>query len=108
MRDAPGVGLAAPQIGEPLQLAVIEDQVARGGGRRARRCRSTSSSIPCCASAASLRRWSILRGLPQHEGFRPSCRGRGSLGQRPHHHGQPITIDASGWYARILQHESIT
>src|SRR2546428_259402 len=26
MRDAPGVGLAAPQIGEPLQLAVIEDQ----------------------------------------------------------------------------------
>src|SRR5688500_6327752 len=26
MRDAPGVGLAAPQIGEPLQLAVIEDR----------------------------------------------------------------------------------
>ena len=26
MRDAPGVGLAAPQIGLPLQLAVIEDR----------------------------------------------------------------------------------
>src|SRR6476659_6671626 len=26
MRDAPGVGLAAPQIGEPLQVAVIEDR----------------------------------------------------------------------------------
>src|SRR5262245_56311245 len=26
MRDAPGVGLAAPQIGEPLQMAVIEDR----------------------------------------------------------------------------------
>src|SRR3954462_12103893 len=26
MRDAPGVGLAAPQIGEPLQLAVVEDR----------------------------------------------------------------------------------
>src|SRR3954449_9113205 len=25
MRDAPGVGLAAPQVGVPLQLAVIED-----------------------------------------------------------------------------------
>jgi len=25
MRDAPGVGLAAPQIGESIQLAVIED-----------------------------------------------------------------------------------
>jgi peptide deformylase len=26
MRDAPGVGLAAPQIGESLQIAVIEDR----------------------------------------------------------------------------------
>src|SRR2546430_7427963 len=26
MRGAPGVGLAAPQIGEPLRLAVIEDR----------------------------------------------------------------------------------
>src|SRR5580693_2865912 len=26
MREAPGVGLAAPQIGVPLQLAVIEDR----------------------------------------------------------------------------------
>ena len=26
MRDACGVGLAAPQIGEPVQIAVIEDR----------------------------------------------------------------------------------
>ena len=26
MHDAPGVGLAAPQIGQPFQLAVIEDR----------------------------------------------------------------------------------
>jgi peptide deformylase len=26
MQDAPGVGLAAPQVGVPLQLAVIEDR----------------------------------------------------------------------------------
>ena len=26
MREAPGVGLAAPQIGKSIQLAVIEDQ----------------------------------------------------------------------------------
>src|SRR5262249_8002164 len=26
MRDAPGVGLAAPQVGQSLQLAVIEDK----------------------------------------------------------------------------------
>ena len=27
MREAPGVGLAAPQIGESIQLAVIEDRI---------------------------------------------------------------------------------
>ena len=27
LRDAPGVGLAAPQVVEPLQLAVIEDKI---------------------------------------------------------------------------------
>ena len=27
MRAAPGVGLAAPQIGESIQLAVIEDRI---------------------------------------------------------------------------------
>ena len=27
LRDAPGVGLAAPQVGESLQLAVIEDKL---------------------------------------------------------------------------------
>ncbi len=26
MRDAPGVGLAAPQVGLPLRLAVLEDR----------------------------------------------------------------------------------
>ena len=26
MRDAPGVGLAAPQVGESFQIAVIEDK----------------------------------------------------------------------------------
>ena len=26
MRDAPGVGLAAPQVGESLQIVVIEDR----------------------------------------------------------------------------------
>jgi len=33
MRDAPGVGLAAPQVGLALQLAVIEDREGhRPGG----------------------------------------------------------------------------
>ena len=44
MRDAPGVGLAAPQVGLPLQLAVIEDREeyakALGPGKAAERERN--------------------------------------------------------------------
>jgi len=35
MREAPGVGLAAPQIGLPLQLAVIEDAAENDAAERA-------------------------------------------------------------------------
>ena len=38
MRDAPGVGLAAPQVGLPIQLAVIEDRpeyIERAGSAEA-------------------------------------------------------------------------
>ena len=41
MRDAPGVGLAAPQVGMALQLAVIEDREERRVGKECRAlCRS--------------------------------------------------------------------
>jgi len=41
LRDAPGVGLAAPQVGESLQLAVIEDKAV--GTERERTMRSPVS-----------------------------------------------------------------
>ena len=53
MRDAPGVGLAAPQVGLPLQLAVIEDREellntlpAEELEEKERVCLSAPSSIP--------------------------------------------------------------
>jgi peptide deformylase len=54
MRDAPGVGLAAPQVGMALQLAVIEDRdellsslpVEELVERNGRPYHSTSLSIP--------------------------------------------------------------
>ena len=55
MQDAPGVGLAAPQVGVPLQLAVIEDREEyrkTSAGRRwlsgsESQWLSTSSSTRC-------------------------------------------------------------
>ena len=48
MHDAPGVGLAAPQLGIPLQLAVLEDQfeIDEEHGRGPGHGRRWSSS-PC-------------------------------------------------------------
>jgi len=106
MRDAPGVGLAAPQIGEPLRLAVIEDQVTRDEAERA--------PVPFQVIVNPELRF---RGDPPHmvdffegclsvDGYQAIVpRAREVTVNALDHRGEPVTIEASGWYARILQHE---
>jgi peptide deformylase len=113
LRDAPGVGLAAPQVGESIKLAVIEDK----------------------AEYQKLLTESELRERDRHEvpfhvivnpviellaepteTFFEGCLslpGYTALVSRAKvvrvhcldHQGEPRVIEASGWYARILQHE---
>jgi peptide deformylase len=113
MRDAPGVGLAAPQIGEPLQLAVIEDRVeyqealspddldARG-----------RTPVPFHVIANPR----LVVTDPAPRTFYEGClsvpgfvaqvaRASAVKVEALDHRGEPITIEAGGWYARILQHE---
>ena len=110
MRDAPGVGLAAPQIGVSLQLAVIED---------------TTHGMSAEALAVQQR-----SPVPFHVLINPTLRVEGEdvieayegclsfasfmmvvpRAVRVHvdaldETGTARTIDATGWYARILQHE---
>ena len=113
MRDAPGVGLAAPQIGESIQLAVIEDREAYitdvPADQLAERQRSPipfhviinpkllfldNSSAQFFEGCLSVAGFSAIvdRALK----VRVEC-----LNER----GEEITIKAQGWYARILQHE---
>jgi peptide deformylase len=106
MRDAPGVGLAAPQIGESLQLAVIEDSVTAPQAER--------TPVPFHVIANPVLE---LRGEPGgYVDFFEGCLsvdGFQAIVPRAHdvtvraldHRGEPIAIEASGWYARILQHE---
>jgi peptide deformylase len=113
MRDAPGVGLAAPQVGVPLRLAVLEDPEEYIGmmppERAAERGRrpvpfhvivnpelftegeETAEFFEGCLSVAG---WTAMvrRALR----VRVEC-----LNER----GEAVTIRAEGWYARILQHE---
>ncbi|MDW5264690.1 MULTISPECIES: peptide deformylase [Acidobacteriaceae] len=113
LADAPGVGLAAPQIGEPLQLAIVEDkaeyQVTLTPTELAERERSPVPfhvlinpeiellsppnvsffegclSLPSCVAIVPRARTVRVRALNEA--------------------GEFIQIEAEGWYARILQHE---
>src|SRR5258708_1478684 len=113
MRDAPGVGLAALQVGVALQLAVIEDR------------EELLSTLPAEELAEKER-----KPVPFHVIINPeitllgddtadfyegclSLSGFSAVLPRARRvrvayldeHGEPQSVDASGWDARILQHE---
>lgn len=113
MRDAPGVGLAAPQIGLSIQLVVIEDRpeyIERADPEevQARQRQpvpfrvlinprlAVTDSTPVeffegCLSAAD-----FVMVVPRAQAVTVDA-----LDER----GQPFTMRAEGWPARILQHE---
>ncbi len=113
MRDAPGVGLAAPQVGLPLQLAVIEDRPEYSKDIAAERLAERERlSIPFQV----LINPSIVEQSEEHVEFFEGClslSGFSALVKRSRQvaveywdeRGQPRRIEAQGWYARILQHE---
>jgi peptide deformylase len=113
MRDAPGVGLAAPQIGESVQVAVIEDRAEYQQGQ-AKEELAARGRAPVPFHVIINPRLEVLEQGPAT--FAEGCLSvSGYLAQVPRalsvrvealdHRGQPVTIEASGWYARILQHE---
>jgi peptide deformylase len=103
MRDAPGVGLAAPQIGLPLQIAVIEDTQEVAVQERAPvpfhvivnpRIELHDEPVEHFEGCLSLAGFRAV--VPRARAVTVEC-----LNER----AEPVTIRARGWYARILQHE---
>jgi peptide deformylase len=113
MHDAPGVGLAAPQVGFPLQLLVIEDQAEfiqkLPAEQVAERERTPvpfhvlinpklmlmgSESVEFFEGCLSLA--GFTAAVPRARQVRVECLNESA---------EPVTIQARGWYARILQHE---
>jgi len=114
MRGAPGVGLAAPQIGSPLQLVVIEDRKeyhkevsAQQLALRERRPVPFHVLInPRLQIAQDARVVEFFEGCLSLPGFFALVpRAHGASVECLDHRGKAKTIQASGWYARILQHE---
>ena len=113
MRDAPGVGLAAPQIGESLQLVVIEDPPQLQAGltpeQLAERERAAVPFHVLVNPRLTVEgdvRVAAYEGCLSFAGFMMIVpRWRQVRVEALNEYGEPIVKVASGWYARILQHE---
>jgi len=113
MRAAPGVGLAAPQIGQSLQLAVIEDRSEYTQNVSAEQVKERHRStiefhVIINPKLTQLDESSaeFYEGCLSVEGYQAVVRRAyrvrvECLNER----AEPIMIEAEGWYARILQHE---
>jgi peptide deformylase len=113
MREAPGVGLAAPQIGEPLQVAVIED--------REEYLQDADTDWLADRERAAVPFYAIINPklsvtLADPREFFEGClsvtgltalvpRARAVRVECLDERGRPRVIEARGWHARILQHE---
>jgi peptide deformylase len=113
MREAPGVGLAAPQVGEPLQLAVVEDREEYQRNIKDERL-DLLERRPVAFHVIINPLIKLLPGQPVR--FFEGClsvagilgvvpRARGVHVDALDERGDPVSIDAHGWHARILQHE---
>jgi peptide deformylase len=113
MRDAPGVGLAAPQVGIPLQLAVIEDRPEYSkdiaADRLAERERQTvpfQVLINPKIVDQSEEQVEFFEGCLSLGGFSALVkRSRQVAVEYLDERGHRRRLEAQGWYARILQHE---
>lgn len=114
LRDAPGVGLAAPQVGLPLQLAVIEDRAEYQTAKLSPEELAARERVPVPFHviinpeilAYSEDTVTFHEGCLSLTGFLAKVeRARSVRVACLDHRGQPQTLDAKGWYARILQHE---
>jgi peptide deformylase len=104
MREAPGVGLAAPQVGVPLQLIVIE---------YSEKAEESEEEPPKLYTIVNPE---IIRASNDQEVGTEGCLSiPGFVGdvERPlaitlkgvNRRGKPVRIKAEGWLARIFQHE---
>ena len=113
MHDAPGVGLAAPQVGYSLQLVVIEDQAEfiqklppEQVAERERRPVSFHVLINPKLTLLGSEPVEFFEGCLSLAGFTAVVpRARQVRVEGLNERAEPVIVNATGWYARILQHE---
>jgi peptide deformylase len=113
MRDTPGVGLAAPQVGVGLRIIVVEDRPEYQAGLSAEELAARERKPVDFHVLINPR---LVVEDPTPVEFHEGClsvsgytalvsRARGVRVEALDEKGAPVTLSARGWYARILQHE---
>jgi peptide deformylase len=113
MRNAPGVGLAAPQVGVPLQLAVIEDReeyhkklTPTQLSERQRRPIPFHVIVNPRIVSADNTGVEFFEGCLSVAGYSAIVpRARAITVEYLNERAESRRVEAVGWYARILQHE---
>jgi len=104
MLAAPGVGLAAPQVGVPLRLFVYNYPDSAGSERRGVAINPELWISPAPVTEAD--EDADSEGCLSVPGERfPLVRSQRALLRAVDLDRKPFEIEASGWFARIFQHE---
>lgn len=110
MYDAPGVGLAAPQVGIPLQIAVLEDLYPipeEAATMREREPLEYFEIFNPVYMSSSDREAVFYEGCLSFDGFQGVVTRPADISATyKDRDGQEITRSFSGWQARIVQHET--
>ncbi len=102
MRVAPGVGLAAPQVGEPVRLIVVEFGDEDEEETPPRLYVMANPEITRSSEETVLGAEGCL-SIPGVQGEVERFATVTVKGLN--RHGRPMTVKAKGWLARIFQHE---
>jgi peptide deformylase len=103
MREYDGIGLAAPQVHEPIRLAIVGIEEGEGESRRIRVLPVVNPEVTP-TGGATVEDWEGCLSLPNLRGRVPrhdkvSVR---ALDRR----GNKIELDFAGYTARVVQHET--
>lgn len=102
MREAPGVGLAAPQVDIPLRVIVVEFGDEEDEEAPKKLYTMVNPEITRFSNDSVVGTEGCL-SIPGYQGDVERAETVTVKGQN--RHGQPMRVKAKGWLARIFQHE---
>lgn len=103
MREAPGVGLAAPQVGIPERVIVVEYAIDEEDEDSPKKLYTLVNPEIVKASDEMVQGVEGCLSIPALVG--EVERHAGVVVKAQNRRGQPVKIKANGWLARIFQHE---